>query len=118
MKRIIAITTLAATLLLGGTAHAGWYLLRPPVIDIDDRHAVVHPEWPLWTWDSSGSYDTAAECRTALDNDARQTFQTIQFMKDKLKDDPPLLSHSINNMLLSIGSMQCVATDDPRLNRR
>ena len=64
-----------------------------------------------------GSYDTAAECRTALDKNARITFQTIQLMKDKLKDDPTL-RESINNMLLSVGSTQCVATDDPRLNRR
>lgn len=44
-----------------------------------------------------GSYDTAAECRTALDKNARITFQTIQLMKDKLKDDPTL-RESINNM--------------------
>jgi hypothetical protein len=118
MKRIIAITTVAAALLLGGTAHAaGWYLLRPPAIDIDNRHVQIHTEWPLWTWNSNGSYDTAAECRTALDKEHTQLLKTIQFMKERVTDEQ-VLSKSVKNMLISSGSMQCVATGDPRLNRR
>ena len=117
MKRLIAITTVAAALLLGGTAHAGWYLLHVPGTDIDDRHVQMHPEWPLWTWNSSGSYDTAADCRTALDKERAMTFQTIQLMNDRLKDDPPLQSESVKNMMLSMGLEQCVASDDPRLGK-
>ena len=88
----------AATLAL-----VGWYLIQPPIGSVE---AIRNPSTgfydaystlPLRAWEIEGSYDTSAECRTALD-------QSNQRAKQGCPD-------------CSVIAV-CIATDDPRLKSK
>jgi hypothetical protein len=86
-----------------GLALAGWYLMLPPMGSVESRRNpstgfyVAYSTQPLNTWEIAGSYDTAAECRTAVE-------QADQLARQNCPDCSAVAS--------------CIATDDPRLKSK
>ena len=84
-------------------ALVGWYLMLPPMGSVESRRNpstgfyVAYSTQPLDTWEIEGSYDTAAECRTAL-------AQADQLAREDCPDCSAVAA--------------CVATDDPRLKSK
>ncbi len=91
-------------------AIVGWYLLVPPIADnpTDIGRA------PLSEWINKGSYDTAAQCRDALNAnikyhlDRTTRLEREPYVEADVKQATRLLYEAAR-------SAQCVATDDPRL---
>jgi hypothetical protein len=82
-------------------ALTGWYLLMPPIQGWKEAGGIGPP--PLGVWTQDGEFDTAAECKQALEK--------------SLKFDPlgrPLKGPPTIEML----SQRCIATDDPRLKEK
>jgi hypothetical protein len=100
MKRIIAITTLAAALLLGGTAHAGWYLMQPYYSVALNSYEV---DKPISQWFHNGSFDSAAECERARNSTAEEW--RAQGLTDA----------QVKGIMQTESVSQCIAADDPRL---
>jgi hypothetical protein len=88
----------AATLAL-----VGWYLMLPPMGSVESRRNpstgfyVAYSTQPLNTWEIAGSYDTAAECGTAVE-------QANQLARQNCPDCAAVAS--------------CIASDDPRLKSK
>jgi hypothetical protein len=79
-------------------ALIGWYLMLPPV----DRNNRVLDNLPIGKWDAVDSYDVASDCRDA----------NLDFFR-RVKDLP-----YTNWQRARVLSMQCIATDDPRLKEK
>jgi hypothetical protein len=90
-----------------GFVGSGWYLITPPVGGNSSEDIAVQMRAPFSRWDIVGSYDTAAECRPILSQNAKATgapdwmSQASDIEKRALKE--------------SVLDARCVATDDPRL---
>jgi hypothetical protein len=83
-------------------ALVGWYLMVPPMAG---NH--TNPSAPLGSWRmTTGSYDTAIECRKVLEDSTREAIKALQ--------DPHLLPFTREASLQFLDAA-CVATDDPRL---
>lgn len=83
--------------LLHGAALAlfGWYLMLPP----PDTTA------PFANWKIEGSFDSAAQCKAALDS---LIAQEAQYPPDPNPDNEAVWRKALQDAL-------CIATDDPRL---
>jgi hypothetical protein len=94
-----------------GTLLLGWYLLVPPPM-IND-HAKTPDAWaPLHMWLHVGSYDTAAECRTALPQARPAALRAVS-------TQPYFVNHHdqvMETMDLALTEARCIASDDPRLS--
>jgi hypothetical protein len=93
-------------------ALVGWYLMVPPMTGSADRdrvvrHPIVEMTAPLSEWETEGSYDSAKECRGAIQDNlqfiAHRHFETVD-------------EQNAANTQSQLG--QCVATDDPRLKEK
>ena len=83
-------------------ALVGWYLMVPPMAG---NH--TNPSAPLGSWRmTTGSYDTAVECRKVLEDSTRDAIKALQ--------DPHVLPFTREASLQFLDGA-CVATDDPRL---
>jgi hypothetical protein len=84
-------------------ALVGWYLMLPPMGSVESRRNpstgfyVAYSTQPLNTWEIAGSYDTAAECRTALE-------RADQLASQDCPDCSAVAA--------------CIATDDSRLKSK
>jgi hypothetical protein len=65
---------MASELLLRAARHVialalvGWYLMRPPIVG-----GHIDTSAPLNSWRTTGSYDTAIECRKVLEDSIRDS---------------------------------------------
>ncbi len=75
----------------------GWCLIMPPV---DPYHQLVEQKAPFSRWDTIGTYDTAAGCRSEL---AKLTAVIAGNLTYSLVQKRALAG-------------KCVAADDPRLH--
>jgi hypothetical protein len=81
----------------------GWYLMAPPISSVKSKRNPssglydAYSTRPLGAWEIDGSYDTARECRAALDKANQQAKQGCP--------DCSALA-------------ECIATDDPRLKEK
>jgi hypothetical protein len=88
----------AATLVL-----LGWYLMLPPMGSVESRRNpstgfyVAYSTQPLNAWEIAGSYRTAADCGTALE-------QANQLARQDCCDCSAVA--------------ECIAADDPRLKSK
>ena len=84
-------------------ALVGWYLMLPPMGSVESRRNpstgfyVAYSTQPLSTWEIEGSYDTAGECRSAVE-------QADQLARQNCPDCSAVAA--------------CIATDDPRLKSK
>ena len=84
-------------------ALIGWYLIAPPVGSVTSRRNPAtgfydaYSTAPLHMWQVADSYDTAAECRKALDMANQQAMQ-----------------HCPDCSAIA----ECIATNDPRLKSK
>ena len=84
-------------------ALAGWYLMLPPMGSVESRRNpltgfyAAYSTQPLDAWEIAGSYRTAADCRTALD-------QADQLARQNCPDCSAVAS--------------CIASNDPRLKSK
>ena len=84
-------------------AMVGWYLMLPPMGSVESRRNpstgfyVAYSTQPLSTWEIEGSYDSAAECRSAVE-------QADQLARQDCPDCSAVAA--------------CIATDDPRLKSK
>jgi hypothetical protein len=121
MKRLIAITTIAAALLLGGTAQATiWYLMLPPQNADPDRD-MVQTLWsaPLWVWQINKHYDSEKECngvRSETENIifTRNWDKEVTHLRDEGYDEAQARNFVEEEKQVWVHS-KCVASDDPRL---
>ena len=81
----------------------GWYLMVPPPF------GPVIPETPLTQWTKWKTFDTAAKCEAARDQEVADSQKT-------LKDASASAAKKI--VAWEFSSVQCVATDDPRLKSK
>jgi hypothetical protein len=85
---------------VAGLALVGWYLMLPPMGSVESRRIpstgfyVAYSTQPLNIWEIEGSYDTAPECRTAIE-------QANQLARQSCPESPAVAS--------------CIASNDPRL---
>jgi hypothetical protein len=85
---------------VAGLALVGWYLMLPPMGSVESRRNpstgfyVAYSTQPLNTWEIEESYDTAAECRTAIE-------QANQLARQSCPE--------------CSGVASCIASKDPRL---
>ena len=88
---------------VAGLALVGWYLLLPPMGSVESRRNqstgfyVAYSTQPLNTWEIEESYDTAAECRTAIE-------QANQLARQNRPDCSAVAA--------------CIASDVPRLKSK
>jgi hypothetical protein len=108
MKRVIAITTVAAAMLLGGTAHADWYLMVPPIgvnVARTQRAVIFKAALPYWKQARSG-FAIEQDCLQATTNFAGQHLLELSLSGKPV--DAGLVLGQGNNA-------RCVSSDDPRL---
>ena len=86
-------------------ALVGWYLMGPPVYGVDVT--TMDPSAPLSKWNIEDSYDTARECREALQErrKASEHSSSLAAKMGVLLDTDPRY----------VKELECIATDDPRL---
>jgi hypothetical protein len=88
---------------IAGLALVGWYLMLPPMGSVESRRDpstgfyVAYSTQPLDTWEIAGSYDTAAQCREAVE-------QANQLTRQNCRQCSAVAS--------------CIASDDPRLKSK
>jgi hypothetical protein len=125
MKKLISITTVAAALLLGGTARAtrqttGWYLMVPPQNPTPDRD-MMQTVWsaPLSDWQIKQNYGSAKDC-----NRQRNEVENIVVNRSYDKEVAHLRSEGYDeaqtrNFVEQVKQQwvhsRCVASDDARL---
>jgi len=78
-------------------AIAGWYLLYPPATHKGNPDSYTE----LSQWNVDGSFDTAAHCNDAYDNDLK----ALQGLEQNSRD------------FLQTQAGRCIASDDPRLGK-
>ena len=84
-------------------ALVGWYLMLPPIGSVESRRNpstgsyVAYSTQPLNTWEIAGSYGTAAECKTAVE-------QANQLARQDCPECSAVAS--------------CIASNDPRLKAK
>jgi hypothetical protein len=123
MKQLIAITTVAAALLLGGTAHAGWYLMTPPT-----GGAQTYWTAPLSHWTIGDSFDSSYECYRMLSELRAESEKAYKKANSgKVSDcsarigtctDAELELLTQKSVSEQFDDSHCIASDDPRLSAK
>ncbi|MBI2359013.1 MAG: hypothetical protein HYV04_08940 [Deltaproteobacteria bacterium] len=117
------------------SAGTGWYLLKPPLREgvTDDEILRRFPQWrtatkeelheiapevmgdwdaPLHRWTHEGSFDTAAECEAVRIRLMKAAKAEEPEFRKKYPDGYPTLRTTL------LRESRCIASDDPRLQRR
>lgn len=94
----------------------GWYLMVPKVFYQPSHGWLVGPykdnSPDFSAWEQVGSYDTAAECHSAIA--ALDLEKVWDFTGPGVRRDPQGLKKALR---AAEGRALCIATDDPRLAR-
>lgn len=84
-------------------AVVGWYLMIPPALEEHSNHRIYTKAAPLSEWETAASFDTAKECKEALQELVKPLWSAINKKQHLSLDDMrPLYA-------------KCFASDDPRL---
>jgi hypothetical protein len=86
------------------TALLGWYLMAPPMTQINGRPAAL-TEAPLGRWDASASFGNSKSCIR---------YQLARIDEQKRRSDQVGREYWLEVFSNSI----CVSTDDPRLKEK
>jgi hypothetical protein len=123
MKRLIAITTVAAALLLGGTANADWYIMIPPQAPNADQDMVqTLSDAPLGRWRTMDAFPSAKEC-----NDHRSRLEDIMVNRNYDKEvaqlrregyDEAQTRNFVEEERKVWADSQCIPSGDARLLQR
>src|SRR5262245_22527409 len=105
-------------------ALVGWYLMAPPY----DRKGNIENHASLGEWDLLQAYDSAAECRTALNGlkgsaeksiaASNSTEQIARERSELQRLKPSEVKKKLYDLEFRIPLAVCVATDDPRLKEK
>jgi hypothetical protein len=93
-------------------ALAAWYLMSPPVMRIPRYGAKANPTALLHYWKIIATYESRSACETARAAVLAATETNPEQAPDALSDLSPL------DMISASRAMVCVASDDPRLDKR
>jgi hypothetical protein len=90
-------------------AIAGWYLIVPPSTRKSFPKAVDMTQ-PLCEWEKIGQFDGADDCQRAL--------KRLAYEGQKPGEMPATTPEADSGNLVKGWRAQCIASDDPRLNRK
>jgi hypothetical protein len=99
---------------LSAAALIGWYLMVPPIVPLpfgkDTVGMIAHDDAPFSQWTLLRSYDTATSCMAERDARAEAAKHEVTTAPSNDSDLRGQLLSATENR-----SVQCIATDDPRL---
>jgi hypothetical protein len=95
-------------------ALVGWYLMLPPE-QYSKEHDRMFPDEdaPISQWEIIGSFDTAAQCKTASEQAFSQAGERAR--EEKRKNPRSKISEEEYDRFYFSDGGNCIATDDPRL---